>query len=535
MVTKVRTGGAGGVSIRSLAVSLVSSSPGSALSAAYSFWANGDFGECLEELDSLDATLTRADATEAALLRARVYLRLEQPDSTIAALTGADSGEDVDVNCCVRSLRGLALVSAGRSDDGMQMLRSAAEEAMVFGAIPSIRLEALYHIGFGHWLLRQFDHAASCAMKACDPRGDVISARAIALRAWSRVAQIRFDEALTLFRDARRAYRSSVGRDAAFDASLAHAEAMYALQLLDRDDEPNYYSDTLPAPLGRSLETYRLLVARIDAWRAALHGDAERAIEFAAVAGSANVSMHWRIYGLVTQAAIARAFGHDRFGRAYSRVALASAAALDWDQAPGESRFALLYLAEELASYDPPEAFTVLSRFARISRTMEPRFLGGEHPFRHAAESFSRGVVALALEEPNAFCHLTTAYETYEMLGFRWRAAETQALLGQTTPHSETAAYRAAEAFIVDRFPHAYFAQELHGCGPWLSIKGSVPLTPAHVAIIRFLSRGMTPREIAADRGTSLGTVYNQLKEIYRRTDLHSIQAVVAKYLRLTA
>jgi DNA-binding NarL/FixJ family response regulator len=48
--------------------------------------------------------------------------------------------------------------------------------------------------------------------------------------------------------------------------------------------------------------------------------------------------------------------------------------------------------------------------------------------------------------------------------------------------------------------------------------------------IVRALCAGRRPRDIAKDRSTAVGTVRNQLKEIYRRTDLHSIQAVLSAF-----
>ncbi len=65
---------------------------------------------------------------------------------------------------------------------------------------------------------------------------------------------------------------------------------------------------------------------------------------------------------------------------------------------------------------------------------------------------------------------------------------------------------------------------------PPLAIPASEKLTPAHVAIVRALCAGKSPGMIAAERGTSPETVRNQLKQIYRRTGLHSATEVKRKF-----
>jgi DNA-binding CsgD family transcriptional regulator len=346
---------------------------------------------------------------------------------------------------------------------------------------------------------------------------------------------MQFAEALCLFREAWSEYRTCADRDAAFEASIVHAVAMYDLQLLQCDRPPEYFTDSLPQVRGSSLDTYRLLVSRVDAMRAALHGDVDGAIHFAATTVSTDVSSHWRTLVLVTQAAVAQAFGDNRLARAYCDVAFDHATSLDWNEGPGESRFALLYLAECLAAHDPKRASALLATFSRISTNVEARFFGGNHLVHQATENVARGTVALELGSPSGRTQCISALEIYQQLGFPWRAAAVQLLLGRGSSPQEKQAYGTARTFIVDCFPQSYLARQLHDYAVPYTAGASPALTQAHLRIVRALCAGASPRSIADERGISVGTVYNHLKEIYRRTDLHSIGAVVARYGRATA
>ncbi len=263
--------------MRPLPLALASSSPRSPLLGAYALLSEAEFAACLDELDRLHGTLSGFDRTEAVLLRARALLRLERAAPALAALSCEETvAADADVRCSVESLRGLALVFAGRRELGMQTLHDTIDEAED-GAHPFVRAEALYNAGFAHLLCGDHDEAERFALRAGERADDLIAARAMALRGWAQVGRTRYADALPLFSEAWRMYGACSARDAAFGASTLHAIATYDLQLLERDGEPRYYASTLPHVSGTSLGTFRLLVSSIDAWRAALAGDHRQA------------------------------------------------------------------------------------------------------------------------------------------------------------------------------------------------------------------------------------------------------------------
>jgi DNA-binding CsgD family transcriptional regulator len=522
--------------MRLVPFALMPSSPRSPLLAAYNLWAQADFAGCLAELQALDLTLISSDRVEAALLRARSYLRIDRAAAAVKALElDVALLDDEDLRCSVEAMRGFALVSAGRTLAGLALLRDALERAEEYDVDSSVRMEALYHTAFAHWIAGDYDAADECAVRALDPRVDGVAPRATALRGWIRVGRLRYAEALPFFRDARRAFMSSIARDAAFEASVVHALATYDLQLLQHDDEPRYYIDELPRVPGSSLDSYRLLTGAVDAWRAALAGDEERALTLAAHTEAVDVDPHWRVLGLATRAGIAQAFGHERFALLTADVGFATAMGLNWGTSPGESRLGLLYGAERLVPHDLGRARALLAAYTRITTEVEPRYTRGAHANHRATEAHARGVVAFAASDPAVCTHLRTAHETFASFGFHWRALASQLALGRHDSAEGRRAYRHARAEVLDRFPRSHLMRELHDFTPPIVIPAGDPLTPAQAEIVRALCAGKTPRDVAAARGTSPETVRNQLKQIYQRIDVHSVEALRRRYAHPSA
>lgn len=507
------------------------SSPRSPLLAAYNLWSQADFAGCLGELNALGDTLAGVDRVEAALLRARTYLRLDRAAAAVEALElDADLLPDEDVRCSVRAVRGFALVSADRTVLGLRLLRDAIEGADVRMAHPSIQLEAIYHLAFAHWVTGNYDEAENVALRALQPHVDGVASRATALRGWIRVAKLRYAEALPFFREAWRASTASSVRDVAFEASVVHALASYDLYLLDRDDEPRYYVHHLPRVQGPSLDTYRMLVGVADAWRAALAGDERGALRFAAHTEAADVEAPWRVFALSARAGVARAFGHERLARDTTDVAFTVAMSTDWNTSPGESRLGLLYAAERLAPHDTTRARALLALYERIRHGVDSRYEGGAYGLHRATEAFTRGVVA---QDPSGDVRrrqLCLAYDNFKTMGFHWRGAQTQLALGQEDSVDGRRAYRAAHAYLVERFPRSHLARQLHDYMPPIVIPANDPLTRAQVDIVQALCAGKTPRDVAAARGTSLETVRNQIKQIYQRTNVHSVEELRRRY-----
>ena len=202
----------------------------------------------------------------------------------------------------------------------------------------------------------------------------------------------------------------------------------------------------------------------------------------------------------------------------------------DWSASPAESRLALLYGADRLAPADVNRARTLLAAYKRIGTTIPPRYQSGSQPIHQAIEAHVRGVVAAEQPDRAMRSHLRFAHETFSQMGYQWRAAASQLVLGRDDSVEGRRAYREARAFLIERFPRSFLARSLPDYTPPLFIPSSEPLTPAQVTIVQALCAGKSPRRIAEERGTSLGTVRNQIKHIYQRIDVHSVEDLRRRY-----
>lgn len=493
------------------------------LLAAFHLWSNADFAGCLAEIGSITPQLGRHERFEARALRARCYLRLDRPGDALDVLGfESDSPADPDGSCTYASLRGLAMLSTGRHRLGLDMLCTAVSQTEERGVSEAVRWESSYNLAFGHWTRGNYDEAEAIATAIASTATDTIAARSVALRGWIRIARAQFREALDFFRRSLRIYGASSIRDAAFHASVVHALAVHELLVLDHA-EPFQYAPMLPRVQGASLDTYRLLVGCVDAIRFALAGDEAAAIESAVSTEILDVDARWRVWGIALRARLASSFGHEHFGRAAARAAATLAAELDWNSAPADSRLGLLDVAEVLSRYDRERARALLMVYDRIQTELGTRYRRSASPVVRARELHAKGVVALAQGNAEGTGMLLEAAELYSLLEFHWRAAESRLALHAGENSVALDAKAMGRAFVEQRFPQSHLAREAPNFAPRIVIDPSMNLTPAQVEIARHLCAGRSAREIAVLRGTSLGTVYNQLKDLYRRTELRSI------------
>ena len=467
-----------------LPVGLAPSSPRSSLLAAYNEWSHANFSGCLEELDRIARTISGIELLEARLLRARVYARLDRPLDAVRELRLPDAAaqDDFDVLCSVKSVRGHSLSLAGLHDEAIADLRQAVADSGRHVVRRSVRLEALYMLAFAHWLAEDYDAAdAVLRTQAIQPNGDIIAARAIALRAWIAVGRTQYAQALELFREALRVYASVSSHDAGFAASTLHAVAMYELELLQHGDHPRYYYGDFPTASTTALDTFRLLVHDIDAWRAALAGDEYQAIESSIRIQSLRVSPHWAVFGTATRAMIAEAFGHTSFSRAFATAGAADAqrSRLERIACQVANRVALSCRGAGESRRGPRSESVAM--FSGIRTKVLPRFFGGKGRLQCATEEFSRGVVACRAENRAAArAHLRTAQQAFAEMGFLRNATAAQLLLGEEQSAEGEQHYRAARVVILERFPRSYLARRLltirrccaatsGGCSPLLS------------------------------------------------------------------
>jgi tetratricopeptide (TPR) repeat protein len=188
--------------------------PPTTLASAREAYLRGDF---LAVLDLLATARVGASApVEAWLLRARALLKLHRPDEAAAELAPLlPANATPDERATVAMLHGTALARLVPAD-GLAALTAASEAARREGAHPAVCAEIAYFRALALWSLGDLEAAEHLAREAQRNGRDVLSVRAIQLRAFIAAKSpyaTRFVEALALFRTGARAYGHCRERD----------------------------------------------------------------------------------------------------------------------------------------------------------------------------------------------------------------------------------------------------------------------------------------------------------------------------------
>ncbi len=104
--------------------------------------------------------------------------------------------------------------------------------------------------------------------------------------------------------------------------------------------------------------------------------------------------------------------------------AISTAYKFDWEKAPDDSRDALLFLAQAAAAIAPINAREMIDRYTAIRNSMDVTFAARLEPRARAEEAYTQGLVLRAEGRLTASAErLQAAFETWESIGYEWRAA----------------------------------------------------------------------------------------------------------------
>jgi tetratricopeptide (TPR) repeat protein len=191
-------------------------------------------------------------------------------------------------------------------------------------------------------------------------------------------------------------------------------------------------------------------------WCHALRGDvfsALRQFRFAANRASTDPE---RILALVSRVIVARELGQSSLVLEEIDYALGLADAYDWNDAPGDSRFTLLALAQAAAPIMPARARATLDRYVNIRKSMDHRFAARVEPRVRAEEAYTHGLVLRS--EDRLFEsqeRLRVAFTLWREVGYEWRAARAAVELAELQAGD---AFRSAVARELKRRPDSVFA-----------------------------------------------------------------------------
>jgi len=387
------------------------------------------FQTCLAKLNGIDSV-------PAATLRARTFLRLGDPRAARASLQ-ADAAMEHRDRSEVALLLGVAhsrLGDRSESDD-------AFRDAFVYSVSSlDVGLEAE---------VKYYKAAASFG------EGDLAGGRAACLQALEIAlapaafaktgGNVPLDHVVSRIQELLGAIAAAEGH---YGEWLQYARA--ALNTLDRCNTPDVFQEafavrnlTLLARDFDIADDARHLAGRVPSfawtddvcrvefttvealgWCSALRGDVVGALRLFRRASAAASTEPEHVYVAVDRALVAREFGHRAMALEETEHALNIADRYDWNKAPGDYRLALLVLAQAAASLTPVRARETLDRYTGIRNSMDATFAARIEPRARAEEAYTHGLVLRAEGRLTVSKErLQFAFETWEAIGFKWRAA----------------------------------------------------------------------------------------------------------------
>lgn len=387
------------------------------------------FQSCLSHLHGVESVAAK-------ILRARTSLRLGDPESALTALTGIEGDEGRDRAELVLLLA-VAHSRLGDEDRADSLLR----DAYVYGvSATDLALEA--EVEYYRALMALGEGDLPRAREACRrglevatsptrstqsegvvPLGHVV-ARTYELLGIVDAAEGRYQDLIQNVRLALATLDRCVLPDV-FQEAFALKNLAIVARDFDITDDAQLLSTRVPA-LAWTEDVCRVEFTTVEAlgWCSALRGDSVGALRLFRRAGSTASTVPERIIIGVDRALLAREFGHRAMVIEEVEHAISTAYKFDWEKAPDDSRDALLFLAQAAAAIAPINAREMIDRYTAIRNSMDVTFAARLEPRARAEEAYTQGLVLRAEGRLTASAErLQAAFETWESIGYEWRAA----------------------------------------------------------------------------------------------------------------
>ena len=384
---------------------------------------------CLSQLHGINTVA-------AAALRARTYLRLGNPRAArtalqIAAPAGSrDRGE-------VALLSAVAHARLGDEERSNDSFRDALVHAISANDV-ALETEVEYYKGVTAFTADDLVECRSACNRGLELAFEPASRNQLGGNVPLDHIVSRIEELLGVI----------AGAEGRYVTWLMHAKA--ALGILDRCAVPDVFQEAFALKnltiLARDFDisddaamvaqrapsfswtpdVCRVEFATLEAlgWCAALRGNSVETLEhFRQADQSASTSAERIIIG-VDRALVAREAGHRAMLLEEISHATRLARAFNWEMAAGDTRYALLALAQVAAPIDTVSAREMLDRHTTIRNAIDSTSIARMEPGTRAEEAYSHGLVLRAEGRIAASAErLQAAFETLRAIGFEWRAA----------------------------------------------------------------------------------------------------------------
>jgi len=397
--------------------------------AAVAAYREGEPAECCRLL------LGHVDL-QANLLRARAGLRSGVPEFAVQALSTIDDTELFSnrTRAELLILRGAAETRNRQFDAARETLDTA--RVLALGS-SSMALEAECHFYDAVWSFSTHngsdaDQAVERALTVEAPPYDVggyfvplanSRARALQLRGLVDAASERYGDQVNLLRLALEELRKAETGDLWVFASLLMNFAFHVRDFDLVDDAAMLRREIERAKWPDELAPMKFEIRRALGWSSALRGDHLNAFrEFRAMSQCADTSAR-KILAGVDRSYLARELGETHSAQDELEHAAKLASSVNWNDV-GEERIGLAQLAQEVAAFDPHHASVLFARYKELKGRLAPNMLNNVDRRVTAFELLAEGTVLRANGSvPAAMQRFERAFDIWDKLGYKWRAA----------------------------------------------------------------------------------------------------------------
>ncbi|HMD03573.1 MAG TPA: hypothetical protein VKG44_11470, partial [Candidatus Baltobacteraceae bacterium] len=428
---------------------------------------SGRLDVCLSGLHSRD------DAA-AVTLRGRALLRLGQAPAAVSELSALDRGAlPAHLRGELGIVLGAALTLVGKAAEARAVLDETRVWAYSSGAEMTAEFE--YYDMFWHWASGDLAAARAAALRGLEVGADgtrtedyvsslpAIRARHLEALGGFEAAHERYPEQAAFLRQAIDELDAASVADVWVTGSVLSNLAMLVRELDLGDDDELVMSRYAKIPRTAYTMPFSFHIFHSLAWCKALRGDHLGAFRDLREASGAAFAPALQLCATADRALLADRLGQRLTARDELERAQDLAARIDWENVAGDYRTALLPFAQALAPFRPRAARTTLERYQQIRAKLSPLLLANVDRRLRADELFTEGTVAKAEDnEGGAVRAFLDAFEIWDEIGFRWRAALAAIELSLLTRDSRYTGYAAAEAA---KRPASWLAERLRAAG----------------------------------------------------------------------
>ena len=483
------------------------------LASARLAWSQAGYDEVVRELSG-------RSAPEARILLARTLLRLREFAAVGEVLRGA-TFEDPDDAGSAAILRAAAAERADATGATRFTPQLPAE------AGPLVRAAAEYYAALSAWTHGDLAGAIAHAERAVD-RGDAdVRALGTELQAWIEASNHRPATAIAKFLETLDnlggAYRDEYVR-----ANTLRGLAFFACGSFDVAVLPRLVAESATlrptAAIARSCISAQQSIARLHA----LVGDDAACYETLLGARAVEAPEPFAALIDVALAEFLQRRGNTDAAALHRDIAFRRLESAAWSAADLEARLVPVLFAFESAAAGDPRAGRALTKALSVAGKRDP-ILAFEHDARAAAFAlFARGRIAASRGKSEvAVADIRKAVAFWQRCGDRLMFCEGSLELMRIEGESAPSRALAAE---LHEIPRSWLSKEAERlAAPSKSPRAQ--LTPAEARVLDKICEGLTSRQISKTLGRSPSTVRNQTISIFRKLDVNTRAALVARVM----